>query len=172
MTHDLITSNMKLVWHFAHKFEPTAKLLGYDLEDIAQEGMIGLVKAANSFDGKREIKFSTFAARCIQNEIILSLRKRQKWFNHFRTVSIETRLTEDENVRLEDALGYYQDFNSAAELVQIIHCLPSREKEIIRLRLLGLSHREIAGYVGLSQSYVSRILARIQAEYRKKVNPA
>jgi RNA polymerase sporulation-specific sigma factor len=166
---DLITENMGLVWHVARKFQRTAKFLGFDLDDIMQEGVIGLVKAAKKFDESRGTVFSTYATRCIQNEILMSFRKRRRWQEHYRSISIETPFSEDGKLRVIDTLGYDQDFNSDVFLIEFLKRLPDRYKTIMRLRLSGLTHQEIAEKIGLSQSYVTKLIIRIQHKYRKEV---
>ena len=162
---ELIERNLRLVVYIAKKFDNT----NIDIEDLISVGTIGLIKAVNSFDGSKKIKIATYASRCIENEILMYLRKSSK-------IKSEMSLDEPLNVDwegnvllLSDVLGtdsdiIYKDVENEAErdiLLTSFDKLNPREKQIIKMRfgLLGTekkTQKEIADIMGISQSYKSR----------------
>ena len=178
----LIEHNLRLVVYIAKRFENT----GVDMEDLISVGTIGLIKAVNSFKPEKNIKLATYASRCIENEILMHLRKtvRQK-----AEVSLEEPLNADFEgnvLLLGDVLGtegdvVYKDIESGVEkdvLMQTFEKLDEREKLIVEMRygLRGREERtqkEIADMMGISQSYISRlekkILDRMRVEMSKLV---
>ncbi|WP_242847515.1 RNA polymerase sporulation sigma factor SigE [Syntrophomonas zehnderi] len=176
----LIEHNLRLVVYIAKKFENT----GINIEDLVSIGTIGLIKAVNTFEPKKNIKLATYASRCIENEILMYLRRNLK--NRVE-VSLDEPLNVDwdgNELLLSDVLGtdgdmIYKTIESEVEkslLWQAMHKLNSREKTIIQLRF-GLNdgaektQKEVADILGISQSYISRlekrILKRLQREIRK-----
>ena len=166
----LIVHNLRLVVYIAKKFEST----GINVEDLISIGTIGLIKAVNTFSPEKNIKLATYASRCIENEILMYLRKssRQK-----EEVSLDEPLNVDwdgNELLLSDILGTEEDsihreMESEAErsvLNRCIESLDSREKLIMQLRF-GLSgqpeqtQKEVADRIGISQSYISRLEKRI-----------
>ena len=161
---ELIERNLRLVVYIAKKFDNT----NIDIEDLISVGTIGLIKAVNSFDGSKKIKIATYASRCIENEILMYLRKSSK-------IKSEMSLDEPLNVDwegnvllLSDVLGtdsdiIYKDVENEAErdiLLTSFDKLNPREKQIIKMRfgLLGTekkTQKEIADIMGISQSYIS-----------------
>lgn len=176
----LIEHNLRLVVYIAKKFENT----GINIEDLVSIGTIGLIKAVNTFEPKKNIKLATYASRCIENEILMYLRRNLKY-------RVEVSLDEPLNVDwdgnellLSDVLGtesdmIYKKIEGEVEktlLWQAMHKLSAREKTIIQLRF-GLgensekTQKEVADLLGISQSYISRlekrILKRLQREIKK-----
>lgn len=166
----LITHNLRLVVYIAKKFEST----GISVEDLISIGTIGLIKAVNTFRPEKNIKLATYASRCIENEILMYLRKSSQQKNE---VSIDEPLNVDwdgNELLLSDVLGSEQDIvNHRIEqevecdlLHQAVSKLNSREKNIMELRF-GLSgkkehtQKEVADMLGISQSYISRLEKRI-----------
>lgn len=178
----LIEHNLRLVAHIVKKFDNT----GEDLEDLISIGTIGLIKAIESFSPDKGTKLATFAARCIENEILMHLRSLKKTR---KDVSLHDPIGTDKEgneITLIDILG--TDSDEVAEKVQMkiekskiyahLDILDEREQEVIRGRF-GLDHggeertqREIAKELGISRSYVSRIekraLMKLYHEFYKK----
>lgn len=166
----LIEHNLRLVVYIARKFENT----GVGIEDLISIGTIGLIKAVNTFDPRKKIKLATYASRCIENEILMFLRRtsRQKM-----EVSLDEPLNTDwdgNELLLSDVLGTEGDmvYRSIEETVErqmlssALSRLSMREKEIMRLRfgLGGIqekTQKEVADLMGISQSYISRLEKRI-----------
>ncbi len=176
----LIEHNLRLVVYIAKKFENT----GINIEDLVSIGTIGLIKAVNTFEPKKNIKLATYASRCIENEILMYLRRNLK--NRVE-VSLDEPLNVDwdgNELLLSDVLGtesdmIYKTIEGEVEknlLGQAMHKLNPRERTIIQLRF-GLNdgnektQKEVADILGISQSYISRlekrILKRLQREIRK-----
>lgn len=166
----LITHNLRLVVYIAKKFENS----GVSVEDIISIGTIGLIKAVNTFKPSKKIKLATYASRCIENEILMYLRKSS---NRRQEASIDEPLNTDgdgNELLLSDVLssdqnqvGYEieQDVERAM-LHQAIDALDGREKTIMQMRF-GLvdgverTQKEVADAIGISQSYISRLEKRI-----------
>lgn len=175
---DLIEHNLRLVVYIAKKFENT----GIDIEDLISVGTIGLVKAVNSFDNGRNIKLATYASRCIENEILMFLRKMVKVKNE---VSIDEPLNVDNEgnrLLLCDILGtdndsVYTQIESQIEkdiLLETFSHLSEREKSIISFRfgLFGqeeMTQKDIADMLGISQSYISRLEKKVVKKLRKEI---
>ena len=174
----LITHNLRLVVYIAKKFEsPSA-----NVEDLISIGTIGLIKAVNTFCPERNIKLATYASRCIENEILMYLRKTSQLKNE---VSIDDPLNVDwdgNELLLSDILGSDQnevnvELEDEAEqelLRNAVSRLAPREKEIMQLRFgLGCSRehtqKEVADTLGISQSYISRLEKRILSRLKKEL---
>lgn len=176
----LIEHNLRLVVYIAKKFENT----GINIEDLISIGTIGLIKAVNTFEPKKNIKLATYASRCIENEILMYLRRNLK---NKGEISLDEPLNIDwdgNELLLSDVLGtesdmIYKRIEGEVEkhiLWQAMHKLSPREKTIIILRF-GLNggeektQKEVADILGISQSYISRlekrILKRLHKEMRK-----
>lgn len=170
---ELITSNTGLAYHVAHKFKST----GIEIEELAQVGMIGLIKAARTFKPEKQVKFSSYAARCITNEILMYLRGYKK---HIHQTSLDAPVGSadgvDREIYLSDVLGTDPDAVSrtvemqedTALLHNLIKKLDPRSQEILKLRygLNGreaLTQREVSRRLGITQSYVCRIEKKIIA---------
>lgn len=166
----LIVHNLRLVVYIAKKFENS----GVSIDDLISIGTIGLIKAVNTFSPEKNIKLATYASRCIENEILMHLRKiaSQKM-----VVSLDEPLNTDwdgNELMLADVLGSdgdeisreIEESDEKRILLQIIDGLPLREREIIEMRFgLGerdeLTQKEVADIMGISQSYISRLEKRI-----------
>ena len=176
----LIEHNLRLVVYIAKKFDNT----GVGVEDLISIGTIGLIKAINSYDRDKNIKLATYASRCIENEILMHLRRSSKIRAE---VSIDEPLNVDwdgNELLLSDILGTDDDVISRrledeveiALLGKAISKLTKREQMIIRLRF-GLGNREgmektqkeVADLLGISQSYISRLEKRIMKRLRKEI---
>lgn len=178
----LVERNLRLVVYIAKKFEST----GIGIEDLISIGTIGLIKAINTFRTDKNIKLATYASRCIENEILMYLRKTG---NQRGEVSIDEPLNTDydgNELLLSDILGgdedtVYRGLESDEEkktVLEAVENLNEREKEIIKLRfgLGGVKERtqkEVAEMIGISQSYISRlekkIIRRLKKEMAKEV---
>ena len=174
----LIERNLRLVVFIARKFENT----DVGMEDLISIGTIGLIKAVNTFDPGKKIKLATYASRCIENEILMHIRK-------ISGMKAEVSLDEPINLDcdgnellLSDILGTdadeisrpLEDDVDLCVLRQALGELPSREREIVFLRfgLEGrkeLTQKEVAERMGISQSYISRLEKRIMAKLRKEM---
>lgn len=167
---ELITRNLRLVVYIAKKFESS----GVGVEDLISIGTIGLIKAVNTFCPSKNIKLATYASRCIENEILMYLRKTTQQKNE---ISIDEPLNIDwdgNELLLSDILGSDSDVvNRDIEyevekqiLKECVDKLPSREKLIMEMRF-GLNNtkehtqKEVADIIGISQSYISRLEKRI-----------
>ncbi len=177
----LIERNLRLVVFIAKKFENT----GVGIEDLISIGTIGLIKAVNTFRPDRQIKLATYASRCIENEILMYLRKTagQKELSIDEPLHIDwdgnelllSDVLSDEEDSVSRALECEEDRRTIA--IALSHLSP-REREIIELRfgLSGqneLTQKEVAARLGISQSYISRlekkIIARLRVEIEGKV---
>lgn len=176
----LIEHNLRLVVYIAKKFDNT----GIGVEDLISIGTIGLIKAIHTFNPNKNIKLATYASRCIENEILMYLRRNNKTKLE---VSIDEPLNVDwdgNELLLSDILGteedtIYKDLESEAErklLVKAMECLSSRERMIVQMRY-GLSTRdgkektqkEVADLLGISQSYISRLEKKIMQRLKREM---
>jgi len=178
----LIERNLRLVVYIARKFENT----GINIEDLISIGTIGLIKAVNTFDVERKIKLATYASRCIENEILMYLRKNNKTKSE---MSFDEPLNIDwdgNELLLSDVLGTEIDIitkNLDAHvdkdlLKSALSELKDREKQIMELRFGligedGKTQKDVADMLGISQSYISRlekkIIKRLKKEFNKMV---
>ncbi|MBO7344483.1 MAG: RNA polymerase sporulation sigma factor SigE [Clostridia bacterium] len=179
---DLIEHNLRLVVYIARRFENT----GVDLDDLVSVGTIGLIKAVGSFNSDKNIKLATYASRCIENEILMHLRRTVKQKSE---ISFDEPLNTDwegNELMLSDVMGtdgdvVYKRIENGVEtelLGVALTKLNDREREIMELRY-GLNggeektQREVADMLGISQSYISRlekrIIVRLQKEFSKMV---
>ena len=177
----LIEHNLRLVVYIAKRFENT----GLGIEDLVSIGTVGLIKATNTFKPEKNIKLATYASRCIENEILMYIRKHA---NERAEVSIDEPLNTDwdgNELLLSDVLCSDDD-KISIEMEQLeerkrvreaVLCLEEREREIIEFRygLNGkceLTQKEVADRLGISQSYISRlekkIIVRLRAQMEKK----
>ena len=176
----LIEHNLRLVVYIAKKFDNT----GVGVEDLISIGTIGLIKAINTFNPVKNIKLATYASRCIENEILMYLRRNSKTKME---VSIDEPLNVDwdgNELLLSDILGtdedtIYKDLENEAErkiLFRALNKLSGREKMIVRMRF-GLDHpegkemtqKEVADLLGISQSYISRLEKKIMTRLRREM---
>lgn len=166
----LIEHNLRLVVFLAKKYENT----NVDLEDLVSIGTIGLIKGINTFSRDKNIKLATYASRCIDNEILMYLRKTKKMKTE---VSIDSSLSYDADgneLHLEDILGTESDIvtkeleveTEKKLMLEEVMKLEPRDRDIIILRygLMGrdeLTQKEVADLLGISQSYISRIEKKV-----------
>ena len=177
--NELIEHNLRLVVYIAKKFEN----IGTDLEDLISVGAIGLIKAVQSFDAEKNIKLATYASRCIENEILMHVRKKTK---QNLEVSIDEPLNYDKDgneLLLSDILesedeGMLKELEKNSEkkiLWEAIRKLNYREQRIMELRF-GLdgeeenTQKEVADLMGISQSYISRIEKKILNRLKKDIS--
>ncbi|MFZ5352668.1 MAG: RNA polymerase sporulation sigma factor SigE [Bacillota bacterium] len=175
----LIERNLRLVVYIARKFENT----GVGVEDLVSIGTIGLIKAVNTFDPDKKIKLATYASRCIENEILMYLRRNNK---------IKTEISFDEPLNIDwdgnelllsDILGtdndiiyrYLEDEIDKQLLEIALRKLNEREKRIMELRFglkdgIEKTQKEVADMLGISQSYISRLEKRIIKRLKKEIN--
>ena len=176
----LIEHNLRLVVYIAKKFDNT----GVGVEDLISIGTIGLIKAINTFNPDKNIKLATYASRCIENEILMYLRRNNKTRLE---VSIDEPLNVDwdgNELLLSDILGtdedvIYRDIESEVEkklLNKAIDHLSGREKTIVELRFglnskdgNELTQKEVADLLGISQSYISRLEKKIMKRLKKEI---
>ena len=178
----LVEHNLRLVIYIARKFDNT----GADSDDLVSVGTIGLIKAVNSFKPDKNIKLATYASRCIENEILMYLRRLVRVRNE---VSFDEPLNTDwegNELLLSDILGtdsdaVYKDIETGVEkelLRGALEKLPERDRLIMDLRFgLGgkeeMTQKDVADLLGISQSYISRlekkIIARLKSEMSKLV---
>ena len=176
----LIEHNLRLVVYLAKKFENT----GVCVEDLISIGTIGLIKGINTFNPEKKIKLATNAARCIENEILMYLRRNNR-------VKLEVSFDEPLNtdwdgneLLLSDILGtdedvIYKDLETEVEislLKKAMLSLNERERQIIELRFgvnrvenKELTQKEVADILGISQSYISRLEKKIMARLKKEI---
>ncbi len=171
----LIVHNLRLVVYLARKFESS----GVGIEDLVSIGTLGLIKAVNTFCPEKKIKLATYASRCIENEILMVLRKMA---NRRGEVSLDEPLNVDwdgNELLLSDVLGSETDEVSGGienadecrRLLSLVETLPAREREILILRF-GLyggpsyTQKQVADRLGISQSYISRLEKKIMERLR------
>jgi len=176
---ELIEHNLRLVVFIARRFENT----GVGLEDLISIGTIGLIKAVNTFRSDRGIKLATYASRCVENEILMHLRKKGALR---QTLSFDEPLNTDwdgNELLLSDVLGTdpdevsrpLEDAQEREQLLAAVDRLDVRERRIITLRfgLHGrreLTQKEVADALGISQSYISRLEKRILRQLRQELS--
>ncbi|MBQ7841493.1 MAG: RNA polymerase sporulation sigma factor SigE [Lachnospiraceae bacterium] len=176
----LIEHNLRLVVYIAKKFDNT----GVGVEDLISIGTIGLIKSINTFNPGKNIKLATYASRCIENEILMYLRRNNKTRME---VSIDEPLNVDwdgNELLLSDILGtdedvIYKDLENEAErkiLRRAVSKLSERERIIVNLRFglntpdgREMTQKEVADYLGISQSYISRLEKKIMKRLKKEM---
>ena len=174
----LIVHNLRLVVYIAKKFENT----GIGIEDLISIGTIGLMKGVNTFNSEKKIKLATYASRCIENEILMYLRRNNKIKSE---VSIDEPLNKDSDgneLLLSDILGTEADITyrkledevDMQLLKEAIKKLNDREKNIMELRFgFGTdkekTQKEVADMLGISQSYISRLEKKIISKMRREI---
>lgn len=175
----LIVHNLRLVVYIAKKFEST----GICVDDLVSIGTIGLIKAVNTFSPEKNIKLATYASRCIENEILMFLRKSSQ---HRNDISIDEPLNIDwdgNELLLSDILGTDEDtVNSSIEddaekavLRETVAALPQRERIIMEMRFgmktgKEMTQKEVADVIGISQSYISRLEKKIIKKLKKELD--
>ena len=176
----LIEHNLRLVVYIAKKFDNT----GVGVEDLISIGTIGLIKAINTFNSEKKIKLATYASRCIENEILMYLRRNSKTRLE---VSIDEPLNVDwdgNELLLSDILGteediIYRDIEDEVErnlLLHAVNTLSDREKQIVELRFglnrkdgKEMTQKQVADLLGISQSYISRLEKKIMKRLKREM---
>lgn len=174
----LVEHNLRLVVYIAKKFEST----GIGIEDLISIGTIGLIKAINTFKTDKNIKLATYASRCIENEILMYIRKTG---NQRSELSIDEPLNTDwdgNELLLSDVLGGDEDSvyrnlemgEDRATVNSAVAGLPKRDREIIALRFAldggkELTQKEVADKLGISQSYISRLEKKIMERLKRDI---
>ena len=174
----LVEHNLRLVVYIAKKFENT----GVGIEDLVSIGTIGLMKAINTFNSEKKIKLATYASRCIENEILMYLRRSNRLKSE---ISIDEPLNQDgdgNELLLSDILGTEEDITSRRLEDEVdqkllkasISKLNKREKDIIELRFGFITgnektQKEVADMLGISQSYISRLEKKIIGKMKKEI---
>lgn len=175
---ELIEKNLRLVVYTAQKFENT----GVNIEDAISVGTIGLIKATRTFNIEKNIKFATYASRCIENEILMHLRKISKIKSE---ISLDEPLSTDKDgneLIIADVLSFDEDCvqkkiekqEECEFLVDAVERLSAREKLIMKLRFgmideIELTQKEVADKLNISQSYISRLEKKILLKLRKDI---
>ena len=167
----LIVHNLRLVVYIARKFENS----GVGIEDLISIGTIGLIKAVNTFRPSKNIKLATYASRCIENEILMFLRKTNNIRNE---ISLDEPLNVDwdgNELLLSDILGSIEAEDAKSLLLRTVDALADRDKLIMRMRFgLGggkeYTQKEVADMLGISQSYISRLEKRIIERLKREMN--
>jgi RNA polymerase sporulation-specific sigma factor len=175
----LIERNLRLVVYIARKFENT----GVNVEDLISVGTIGLIKAVNTFDPDKKVKLATYASRCIENEILMYLRRNSKVkaeISFYEPLNIDW---DGNELLLSDILGTENDvvYNLIEDevdkqlLMVAMKKLSDREKEIVQLRFglngtIEKTQKEVADMLGISQSYISRLEKRIIKRLKKEIS--
>ena len=175
----LIERNLRLVVYIAKKFENT----GVELDDLISVGSIGLIKAVSTFNLDKKIKIATYASRCIENEILMHLRKVSK---QRKETSLDKPLSFDSDgneLLLGDVLGIdvdevYSGMETSDEkdaVWKVLSSLDEREQEIMKMRfgLMGqdeMTQKEVADLLNISQSYISRIEKKILGKMKKNIS--
>ena len=175
----LIEHNLRLVVFLAKKYENT----GVDLEDLVSIGTIGLIKGINTFHRGKNIKLATYASRCIDNEILMYLRKNKKTKTEVSTDASLSYDSEGNELHLEDVLGTEDDIvtksiedeDDKKIMIEEIKRLNKRDRDILILRygLFGVeekTQKEVADMLGISQSYISRIEKKVIKRLKNVVN--
>ncbi len=175
---ELIERNLRLVVYISKKFENT----GVDLEDLISVGSIGLIKAVNTFNSTKKIKLATYASRCIENEILMHLRKVNK---QKRETSLDSPLSLDSDgneLLLGDVIGIdadevFKSMETSMEkdiIYKVLDKLDARERQIVSMRF-GLdgekeqTQKQVADLLNISQSYISRIEKKILHKMKKDI---
>ena len=175
---ELIERNGRLVVYISKKFENT----GVDLEDLISVGSIGLIKAVNTFNSTKKIKLATYASRCIENEILMHLRKASK---QKRETSLDSPLSLDSDgneLLLGDVIGIdadevFKSMETSMEkdiIYKVLEKLDDRERQIVSMRF-GLNgekeqtQKQVADLLNISQSYISRIEKKILHKMKKDI---
>ena len=174
----LIEHNLRLVAYIAKRFENT----GANIEELISIGTVGLVKAISTFNSDKNIKLATYASRCIENEILMFIRKSA---THKKEISIDEPLSVDwdgNELLLSDVLGSesdvvtkdMEDDEERKILRSAVSDLNERERVIVELRFglksgKDLTQKEVADALGISQSYISRLEKKIMSRLRKKI---
>lgn len=175
---ELITGNLRLAMYCANKFDNVSEIIS--LDDRFSVAIVGLIKAVDTFDLKKNIKFATYASKCIENELLMALRTARKYTKH--ETSLEQPLSVDidgNQLTLIDVLCHSDDESLLDVIIfetdrkrfwEVIGSLGAREKFLLEQTIKeGKTQKEIAGMLNLSQSYISRLVRIALDKLRMKV---
>lgn len=158
-----IIDNMGLVHHVLHKYFP----LYIDNQDNIQNGYVGLIKAVDSFDESTGNTFSTYASRCIFNEIAMDLRRRNKYA---KDISLHAVLAEgdtrDDPLTIEDVLSYEDDY-TPLYIQEFVQCLDEREITILGYLMDGKTQKYVSDYLGMTRSNICRIVKKMRSKWKE-----
>jgi len=147
--------HLGLVGYIANKYQNC----GIEYDDVFSAGSLGLVKAANTFDVSKGFKFATYAARCINNEILMMLRKNPK----YKTVSLQ-RYNDEQEQEYDFEIAYFECYDKVDDLLTLktaLNKLDERDRKVIYLRYFqNMSQAEVGKIIGVEQSYISRLEKR------------
>lgn len=156
---DLVLDNMNLVYHTLHKYFPT---YAFD-EDIQQIGMLGLCKAADTYDDTKS-KFSTYAVKCIVNQVRMELRSRSRRMDTVSLESVVSESSDGETLELGDVCRGESDVGS---VINVMDALNDRERKVVELRYAGLEVNEIVRELGLSRATISKAISQTKIKLSK-----
>lgn len=158
-----ILDNMKLVHYIIHKHFPQYMMN----QDVIQNGYVGLIKAVDSFDESTGNTFSTYAARCIFNEVAMDLRRQNKYA---KDISLQTALadgdTRDDPLTIENILMYEDDY-TPMYIQEFVRCLDEREIVILKCLLDGDNQVEVSNQLGMTRSNICRIVKKMRSKWRE-----
>lgn len=158
-----IIDNMGLVYYVLHKYFP----LYIDNQDNIQNGYVGLIKAVDSFDESTGNTFSTYASRCIFNEIAMDLRRRNKYA---KDISLHAVLAEgdtrDDPLTIEDVLSYEDDY-TPLYIQEFVQCLDEREITVLRYLMAGKNQTYISNRLGMTRSNVCLIVKKMRSKWKE-----
>ncbi len=168
----LILDNQRLVYYLYEQLSKT-DIVKNNKDDIVSEGMLGLIKAADTFDETKGYQFCTYAGLCIRNAMLMYIRKLNKHWN--KEISLYASVGEDSDGNLicyadiirSDAEDFFDSYNKVL-VKERIDKLPERDKEIIQAFLSGYKQKEIAAMIGVQQSSISRRIKRIKKKLKSE----
>ncbi len=158
-----IIDNMSLVHYILHKYFP----LYIDNQDNIQNGYVGLIKAVDSFDESTGNTFSTYASRCIFNEIAMDLRRRNKYAKDISLYAVLAEgNTQDDSLTIEDILAYEDDY-TPMYVQEFIRCLDEREITVLRYLMDGKTQKYVSDHLGMTRSNVCRIVKKMRLKWKE-----
>ena len=166
----LVCDNIRLVYYVFGKFSQT-EVTSLHRDDIISSGLLGLVKAANTFDSERGTKFSTYAALCIQNEMLMYMRKVRRYFG--KEISLEEPVSTDETgmvLTIADTIEANENPQdeclAGIMFAEFQRRLSSLDRSVLKMKMAGYRQKEIARHLGYSQGYIAKRIKGIQAKGR------
>lgn len=166
----LVCDNIRLVYYVFGKFSQT-EVTSLHRDDIISSGLLGLVKAANTFDSERGTKFSTYAALCIRNEMLMYMRKVRRYFG--KEISLEELVSTDETgtvLTIADTIEANENPQdeclAGIMFAEFQRRLSTLDRSVLKMRMAGYRQKEIARYLGYSQGYIAKRIKGIQAKGR------
>lgn len=158
-----IINNMNLVHYIIHKYFPQY----ITNQDVIQNGYVGLIKAVDSFDESAGNAFSTYAARCIFNEIAMDLRRQNKYAKDISLHAVITNGdTRDDSLTIEDILMYEDDYTSIY-IQEFVRCLDEREITVLRYLMDGKTQKYVSDQLGMTRSNVCRIVKVMRSKWKE-----